>query len=859
MVKHYGLLLLFLFFSYSTKAQTPLFQDDFDQGFSQWVVEQNSDETILRTADQQLEIIAPQGLTLWYKQAFGGDVRISYDALVVQAGGEYDRASDLNCFWMANDPENPDDFFARSDWRDGVFGKYYSLSLYYVGYGGNNNSTTRFRKYDGNYRQFTEEKIRPDIIEEYTDSSHLITPNTWCHIDIEVNGNEVNYYFNHELLFHLDDPTPYQHGYFGFRTVKNHFRLKNFKVYRLESMGAEPESGSFNQPQRQMEKLDRGVVAVCPSEESVIVSWRLLKSDPDQVGFNIYRLTDGAKPVKLNGNPIQNGTFFVDNKADLKKDNTWFVCRIDEQNPQLSPSNSFGLSKQDTPKPYLSVPIQLPQPGKIEDREYTYSANDASVGDLDGDGKYEVILKWQPSLTRNPPQKGMTGLQLIDAYKLDGTLLWRINLGKNIRSGAAYTQFLVYDLDGDGRAEMICKTADGTIDGEGNVIGDGTKDWRTLNPDSPTYGKIVDGPEYLTVFDGLTGKALATENYIPDRYPLDGWGGIGGNGNNDSTGGRSDRFSAAIAYLDGIHPSALFVRGWYGRTAVAAWDYRDGKLTNRWLFDSKNADNPYSGQGNHQVSVADVDQDGKDELCVGSMTVDDDGKGLYTTGLRHGDALSISEMDPDHPGLEVFGIHENEGKTVALQTPGVAMFDAKNGEILFSNGPGVDVGRGLSADIDPTHRGFENWGGPGGLRDVHGNTISEKTPSSTNFAVWWDGDLTRELLDKNRIDKWDWTEEKTINLLTAEGCLSNNGTKATPCLSADLFGDWREEVIWRSADNSELRIYTTTIPTAYRFCSLMQDPQYRLSIAWQNVAYNQPPFTGFYLGSDITNENSTEE
>ncbi|MBN2213799.1 MAG: rhamnogalacturonan lyase [Bacteroidales bacterium] len=602
--------------------------------------------------------------------------------------------------------------------------------------------------------------------------------------------------------------------------------------------------------QRIMEHIDRGVIALNPVSDSVFISWRLLNDDAQNITFDIYRSARSGDTVKLNSLPIKDGTWFIDTTANLNKKNTYFI-NPSNKNPAFSNYNSFILSPSNAKKNYLSVPLQIPPSGELYGEQYGYTANDASIGDLDGDGKYEIVLKWEPAITRNPPRPGLTGLQIIDAYELDGTLLWRINLGRNIRSGAAYTQFLVYDLDGNGLAEMICKTADGSIDGKGNHIGDKDKDWRTLDPDSPTYGKIVDGPEYITVFDGLTGEAIVTEDYIPDRYPLDGWGGIGGNGRNDNNGGRADRFTAGIACLDGQLPSAVFLRGLYGRTVAAAWDYRNGKLSTRWVFDSKDGDNPYSGQANHQISVADVDNDGKDEFCVGAMTIDDDGQGLYTTGLRHGDALHISDMDPDRPGLEVFGIHENEGKTISLGTPGVAMFDAASGEIIFSIGPGIDVGRGVAADIDPTYSGFENWGGPGGLRDVHGNTISYHTPSSANFVIWWDGDLTRELLDRNRIDKWDWKNNTTINLLTAFECESNNGSKATPCLSADIFGDWREEVIWKTMDNTELRIYSSTIPTTYRFCTLMQDPQYRLSIAWQNVGYNQPPHPGFYLGEEM--------
>ncbi|WP_164974104.1 rhamnogalacturonan lyase family protein [Filimonas effusa] len=613
--------------------------------------------------------------------------------------------------------------------------------------------------------------------------------------------------------------------------------------------------------QRQMEKLDRGIVAVRTGEHTAFVSWRLLGTESPDIGFDIYKQPGKGRIVQLNKSPLKGPTHFIDSLVDFKYNNTYIVKPVLPKNQLATAVAGQYVLPAGTPiRQYLSIPLQQPAGGVSADgQSYSYSANDASAADLDGDGIYEIILKWEPSNAKNPPQTGFTGNQLIDAYKLDGTHLWRIDLGRNIRSGAAYTQFLVYDFDGDGKAELVCKTADGTIDGSGKVIGDSTKDWRTYTKGA-TYGKIVDGPEYLTVFDGITGAAMVTSDFIPNRYPLDGWGGIGGNGRNDNSGGRSDRFTAGVAYLDGIHPSIVYVRGWYGRSVVAAWDWRNGALTSRWVFDTKDGKNPYSGMANHSVTVGDVDHDGKDEICVGAMTVDDNGQGLYTTGLRHGDALHLSVMHPDSTALQVYGIHENEDSaTDATGRPGVALFNAANGQILWRLFPGEDVGRGVAADIDPRHPGFENWGGPGGLRDFYGKEISPVAPSSTNFVVWWDGDLTRELLDKNRIDKWDWTQNKTINLFTAEGCVSNNGTKATPALSADLFGDWREEVIWRTADNKELRIYTTTIPTSHRLTTLMHDPQYRVAIAWQNVGYNQPPHPGFYLGAGMRSTPSGQE
>ena len=582
-------------------------------------------------------------------------------------------------------------------------------------------------------------------------------------------------------------------------------------------------SSLYVSAQRQMENLGRGVVAVRQGADSVFISWRILGTEPDDIAFNIYRKTINTIAKKLNQTPLSKGTNFVDVGINPDLDNSYFVKAI-IKNQEQEAGKSFLLKAKSAVNQYLTIPLKTPA---------GYTPNDASVGDLDGDGEYDIVLH-QTGRSRDNSSNGITDPPIFQAYKIDGTFLWEINLGKNIREGAHYTQFMVYDLDGDGIAEFACKTADGTIDGKGKVIGDSTKDYRNRN------GRILEGPEFFTIFSGKTGEALATTDYIPARGDIGAWGGKGGNGKNDNSGNRVDRFTSCIAYLDGIHPSVVMARGYYGRTVLAAWDWRGGKLTSRWVFDSKDGRNPFSGMGNHNLSVADVDGDGKDEIIFGSMCVDDNGKGLYTTGLRHGDALHVSDLDPERPGLEVFGVHEIEEGT---KGPGVAVYDAKTGEILWHESEDEDVGRGVADNIDNTRVGAQMWwSGSNGLFDIKGNRIGAQ-PRSTNFLIYWDGDLSRELLDGNHIDKYNGGR-----LLTADGAIANNWTKSTPTLSADLFGDWREELILRSYDNQSLRIYTTTIPTEHRNYTLMHDPQYRLSIAWQNVGYNQPPHTGFYFG-----------
>lgn len=589
--------------------------------------------------------------------------------------------------------------------------------------------------------------------------------------------------------------------------------------------------------QRQMENLTRGVVAV-KQPGGVYVGWRLFGTDPEGIAFNLYRVSGDGPAAKVNETPITGATNYVDPNADGSQAVRYFVRPVSE-GKELAPSKPARVWEDN----YLEIPIQPIA---------AYRPGDASVADLDGDGEYEIILH-QVSRGRDNAHAGITGTPVFDAYTLDGAHMWRIDLGINIRDGEHYTQFMVYDLDGDGKAEMACKTADGTIDGTGQIIGDKDKDWRTHKEGDRTDGRILAGPEYFTIFDGQTGAALKTVDYIPGRSPIDGWGGIGGNGGNDSYGNRCDRFLACVAYLDGVRPSVVMCRGVYGRTVMAAWDWRDGELSSRWVFDSgisypPFADaSPYSGMGGHSLSVADVDDDGKDEIVYHAMVVDDNGKGLYSTGWRHGDAMHISDMYPDRPGLEVFTIHENEDDTVRFQSPGAAMRDARTGEALWKHSPGVDVGSGMAADIDPRHPGYEAWGGPGGLRDSHGNEIGP-APRSTGFAIWWDGDLLRELVAGSTVTKWNWDTHAEETLFATGARPGGRG----PNIMGDLLGDWREELLMTAPDGKALRLYTTTTLTDHRIYTLMHDPQYRLAIAWQNVVYNKPPHPGFYLGHGMS-------
>jgi len=607
-----------------------------------------------------------------------------------------------------------------------------------------------------------------------------------------------------------------------------------------------------------LEHLNRGLVCIQQQDGKVFLSWRLLATDDEGVAFNIYRRTHVtvvddwgdfgstisplSDDVILNSTPVRDVTWFVDSVPHLEFD-TFYYVRAVVDGQELNPSELYAFKAGAELCNYLSIPLQTPD---------GYQPNDGSVADLDGDGVFELVVKMEKTSQDNS-RKGMTEPVFLQGYELDGTLLWQINLGINIRAGAHYTQFIVYDLDGDCSAEIACRTADGTVDGVGNVIGDAKADYRNEN------GYIIQGPEWLTVFSGKSGAALDSQTYLPQR--IDGndfptpeamkevWG--------DSYGNRMDRFLAGVAYLDGSHPSLIMARGYYTRSVIATWDFREGKLQKRWVFDSASRleNEAYAGQGNHQLSIADVDGDGRQEIVYGAMVLDDDGHGLYSTGWGHGDALHVGDLVPENPGIEIMDIQER------FDAQGISMRDGKTGKPIFTipsvkaadsgMDKGEGPGRGNAFNIDPRWEGTESWAAGAGIHGVYntrGDLIFERPRDlPVNFGIYWDGDLLCELLDQNFIVKWNWETETVDRLFTAHACTSNNGTKATPTWSGDLWGDWREEVIFRTRDNQSLRIFTTTIPTNHRLVTLLQDPQYRVALAWQNTAYNQPPHPSFYL------------
>jgi hypothetical protein len=585
-----------------------------------------------------------------------------------------------------------------------------------------------------------------------------------------------------------------------------------------------------------MENLDRGLVAVAVPN-GVYLGWRMFGYEydgqqPERIAYAVYR--DGALLATVN-----DSTNFLDRQGGA--DSLYSVAAIvDGETQELSPLVNAW------PQDYLRIPLQIPPAGvtpatcPAPNEHYTYSAGDASVGDLDGDGRYEIVLKWDPSNARDNAQYGCSGDVLLDAYTLDGQRLWRIDLGPNIRAGAHYTQHLVYDFDGeDGKAELVVKTAPGTTDGTGTNLKMGpalSDDQTAVYRNSSGY--ILTGPEYLTVFDGVTGAELATVSFQPARGAVADWG--------DTYGNRVDNLLSTAAFVRDQNngtgsgrPSIIMGRGFYARTALSAWNWRDGALTRLWTADSK-LGTAYDKQGAHSWAVADVDGDGTQEIITGSSTINGDGTRRCSTNLGYGLGLHVADLIPGRPGLEVFVPHmsgttaydEHDPNTCAIIVPG----------------PAVSLtSRGVADDIYDGNDGGEMWTNNSGslISATTGKNVGS-LPSSTNFLIWWDADEARELEDQTSITKYGGAV-----LLNCPECASNNSTKATPVLSADLLGDWREEIIWREKDNSALRLYTTTDVTTRRIYALMHDPQYRMQVSSEQAGFNQPPHPSFHIGHNM--------
>ncbi|MDE6481138.1 MAG: T9SS type A sorting domain-containing protein [Muribaculaceae bacterium] len=588
------------------------------------------------------------------------------------------------------------------------------------------------------------------------------------------------------------------------------------------------------------DNLGRGVLAV-KAENGVFVSWRSLPSDDAKLAFDVYR--DG---VKVNETPLSKMTNFTD--PDGSVDSKYTIKAI-LNGVEMESANANNVWASDFMKIHLNRPEggTSPAGGSKEQREYTYTPDDVSVGDVDGDGEFEFIVKWFPTnQADNGDQFRYTGYTILDCYKLDGTQLWRIDLGQNIRSGNHYTQFMVYDFDGDGKAELICKTAPGTIDGKGKAVllGDDkvTDDYREKS--GSLAGVVKSGPEYLTVFNGETGAEINTIYYNPPRniqaHSKSGWG--------DANGNRCERYLAGVAYLDGVKPSAIFVRGYYTHSYVWAVDFDGKELKEKWLHKSEKAGQGIYGQGTHSLSIADLDGDGFDEIIIGSGALDHDGSFLHSTGGGHGDALHVGDFILENEGLEIFMPHEDKKGKYAT-----TLRDGKTGKLLYYQAQpteGKDVGRGLIANVSSKFSGSEYWSSLDGNVMNSGEVVGSKRPS-VNFRIFWDGDLLDELLDGTTITKPnnDLTSVSNVKVFGGTShAASCNSTKATPNLQADIFGDWREEVILHdSQTQSDLIIFTTTIPSDYKVPCLMTDRQYREAIAWQNVAYNQPPHLSYNL------------
>lgn len=589
------------------------------------------------------------------------------------------------------------------------------------------------------------------------------------------------------------------------------------------------------------ESLTRGCYGV-KVDNGVYLSWRLFGNEPISTTFDIYK----------NGTMIKSELDclnYTDTDGTIKD-----IYAIVPHGDTVYDSDMFVPFETAT----FDIPVSKPESNSDE---YSYEMHDASCADVDNDGEYEIIVKWEPSDYKDNSQSGFTDNVYLDCYETDGTKLWRIDLGINIRAGSHYTQYIAYDFDCDGYAELAVRTAPGSKDSTGAYVSrkgaaiDGepltwknsytnktyTDESDLRDSSGDTIGKITKGPDWLTMFNGKTGEAIQTVNYFPQRGNVTSWG--------DDYANRSERFLAAAAYLDGRHPSLIMSRGYYERAAMAAYNWDGESFSLIWKRDDTYQPGTLYGNGNHQLSVCDADNDGKDEIVFGSTIVNDDGTILNSTKHGHGDALHVSDFNNDGK-QEVFQVHEEY-----YAEYGGEYRDAATGTILANIGADSDVGRGLMANLDDDFEGSEfftsaNSNMYNGSAEIIGTTPTGVNPA---FVIWWDGDLGREILWKKHIADYDInTSTKTI-LTEFTGCVHVG--KDAPLISLDFFGDWREEAIYPTSDHTAMRLFMTTIPTEYKIPTLMHDTQYRCAVAWQNVGYNQPPHPKFFIGRDALDEN----
>ena len=633
---------------------------------------------------------------------------------------------------------------------------------------------------------------------------------------------------------------------------------------------------------RQMEKLDRGLIAI-KTDGGVYLSWRLFDSEDNIFGsadknmsFNVYR--DGKKISE-----VATKTNYVDSTVGTNYSVAPVINGVEGE--KCDAVTVYNNS-------YFDIPLSKPDDETIYDPSgnelatYSFFPADCSTGDVDGDGEYEIIVKWTSSErdVGSPGDPAYSGTVHLAAYKLDGTKLWNndIELGKNVYSSAHTVQFLVYDFDGDGKSEVMCQTSLGSKDGQGKYVSNAAQtdeeikaitDEENSTADYRGYGRITEGKEFLTVFNGETGVAMDTINLPTTR------GSENGVDYGDNFGNRSNRFVSDVAYLDGEKPYAICLRGYYfgrngkQRTSIAGISWDGTALSPTYRFDTQKGQEgyydgayQYVGNGNHNCTVADVDNDGKDEFITGAlcMEVNDDNefRPKWCTYLQHGDALHIGNYDPTHTGFEFFTVHEDSGTNslsgndITLDF-GMSVIDAETGNIMFHEGASDDTGRGVMANVGAGGY-YQIWSAKNSARQSNGGTdfttatsLTGRNTPSMNFRIFWDGDLYDNLLNGANIT--DWNGRNMSNIFSAGNydCVSINGTKANPSLQADLFGDWREEVVYPTSDGTALRVFSTTDTTDYKIKTLMQDPVYRSGVAAEQTAYNQPPHVGFYMGKEV--------